>query len=118
MKSKALAPTYLAITALGGVAGFASNPDHYAWTLISVVTGGLAWLLFQKSFSRKLFAGTFTTIGVLSFIIGRVYFRDHRLDGNGIFAIMVFAMLPAMIVSFCLYSIESSSGDADDTPAA
>ena len=118
MKSKTLAPTYLAITALGGVAGFASNPDYYAWTLISMATGGLAWLLFQKPFSRKLLVGTFTAIGVVSFIIGRLYFREHRLDENGIFALMVFAVLPAMIVSFSLYSIESSSGDVDDSPAA
>src|SRR3546814_20249664 len=79
MKSRALVPTYLAITALGGVAGFASNPDYYAWTLISIATGGLAWLLLQRPLSRKLFVGAFIAIGALSFVIGRIYFQAHRL---------------------------------------
>src|SRR3546814_1808705 len=69
MKSRALVPTYLAITALGGVAGFASNPDYYAWTLISIATGGLAWLLLQRPLSRKLLVGAFIAIGALSFVI-------------------------------------------------
>ena len=118
MKSQALVPTYLAITALGGVAGFASNPDYYAWTLISIATGGLAWLLLQSPLSRKLLVGAFIAIGALSFVIGRIYFQDHRLDNNGVFVLMIFAVLPAMIVSFCLYSIEASPGDGDAPPAA
>src|SRR3546814_10897394 len=111
MKSRALVPTYLAITALGGVAGFASNPDYYAWTLISIATGGLAWLLLQRPLSRKLLVGAFIAIGALSFVIGRIYFQDHRLDDNGVFVLVVFAVLPAMIVSFCLYSIEASRSE-------
>src|SRR3546814_18303184 len=118
MKSRSLVPTYLAITALGGVAWFASNPDYYACTLISIATGGLAWLLLQRPLSSKLLVGAFIAIGALSFVIGRIYFQDHRLDDNGVVVLVVFAVLPAMIVSFCLSSIEASPVDVDAPPAA
>jgi len=108
---------YLAMSALGGIIGFASNPDYYAWTLISLGTGTAAWFLLRKPSSRKVFVVGFIALGVASLVIGRLYFKDHQLNDNGLFAIFLFCMLPAVPICFYVYKNERASASSDDRPA-
>ena len=117
MKSLIVPAMYLAMSALGGIIGFASNPDYYAWTLISLGTGTVAMFLFRKPSSRKVFASGFVALGVASFIIGRLYSKDHQLDDNGLFAVFLFGILPAIPICFYLYKNETASAAGDDRPA-
>nr|AAK01325.1 unknown [uncultured bacterium HB1-14] len=117
MKSLVLPAMYLVMSALGGIIGFASNPDYYAWTLISLGTGTVAWSLLSKPSSRKVFVTGFIALGFASFVIGRLYSKDHQLDDNGLFALFLFCMLPAIPICFYLYKNERASAANDDRPA-
>jgi hypothetical protein len=118
MKNPAYPAFQLSLTALGGIVGLASNPDYYAYALISVAICAAAWSILRSPANRKLLLSAFVTLGFLSFIIGRIYFRDHHLDENGIFLLILFGLLPVGIVSLCILSNERVFLEKANEPVA
>jgi len=116
MKSQALPAFHLSLTALCGIVGLASNPDYYAYALISIALCGVAWHLLHNPANRRLLVGAFAALGTFSFIVGRIYFRNHRLDDNGVFLIILFGLLPVVIVSWCIFSSEREFLEKENGP--
>jgi hypothetical protein len=105
MNLRAYSTFKLTLIALCSVAGFA-GVRYYAWIPLSIVLGVAALSVMRRPSNRRLLVGAFVAIGLFSLIIGRVYFNGVGLDENGIFSMLLFALLPAGIVSFCVYSSE------------
>ena len=110
MKTVAFAAFHLSLTALCGIAGIASNPDYYTFAPISVLVCVLAYFAIRDPINRKLLVGAFVAIGLLAFAVGRLCFQLHQLNGDGIFIMLAFGLLPAVVVALCIYSNENESG--------
>jgi hypothetical protein len=106
MKTRAFVAFKLTLAALCGIAGLASNPDYYAYAPISVVVRAGGYFAMRDSADRKLLIGAFAAIGLIAFAVGRLCFENHQLNGDGIFLMLAFGLLPAVVVALSVYSNE------------
>jgi hypothetical protein len=113
MKTRTFVAFKLTLTALCGIAGLASNPDFYTYAPISVLVCVAGYFAMRDPMDRRLLIGAFVAIGLVAFAAGRLCFQNHRLNGDGIFIMFVFCLVPAVVVALSIYSNESELAKVD-----
>jgi hypothetical protein len=106
MKTRAFVAFKLTLTALGGIAGLGSNPDFYSYLPISAVACAGAYFAMRDPADRKLLVGAFAAIGLIAFAVSRLCFANHQLNGDGVFLMLAFGLLPAVVIALSVYSNE------------
>ena len=107
MKTRVFVAFKLTLIALCGIAALASNPDYYAFAPISAVACAGSYFAMRDPEDRKLLIAAFIAIGLIAFVAGRLCFQNHQLNGDGIFLMLAFGLLPAVVVALSVYSNES-----------